>query len=290
MLVPCRARYSPGACPCAINCASHALYTWLPRSPASMCRCQRQGTTANTEQPKTSHVLSRKSRKPAAAALPCSVVSDPTSRVSSKRGYRSRHSTISVHPDLALLLPFRPVAVSRQPSENSHIAADSKGCSQTHALVTEGSLVLRSLDPSGLLGHGVASFQQLCNSNDPRSDDSCFHFRIGLAYLRQYSRGSLLAIHRHRFRHLELGGHLGRQRHQRRLLRSWHHLRERQLHRSGLPPDFQHPHRQRHQSGFCRRDLFERRHAPESHCYPHGDQPRQHWHPEVHTSRHRQQI
>src|ERR1035438_2286984 len=37
------ARYKPGARPWVTNWANHALYVWLPRSPASMWRCQKHG-------------------------------------------------------------------------------------------------------------------------------------------------------------------------------------------------------------------------------------------------------
>src|SRR2546425_868521 len=43
------AMYPPGACPFATNCASHALYTWLARSPASIRRCHTHGTRISTE-------------------------------------------------------------------------------------------------------------------------------------------------------------------------------------------------------------------------------------------------
>src|SRR5216683_6525561 len=45
----CFAMYNPGACPFSINCASHALYAWLARSPDSMRRCHKHGTRINAE-------------------------------------------------------------------------------------------------------------------------------------------------------------------------------------------------------------------------------------------------
>jgi hypothetical protein len=48
-LVHCRARYRLGACPRSTSCASQALYTWLPRSPASRRRCQKQGVSMAAE-------------------------------------------------------------------------------------------------------------------------------------------------------------------------------------------------------------------------------------------------
>src|SRR5712692_3710938 len=48
-LFHCFTMYSPGACPFSINCASHALYTWLARSPASIRRCHQDGTRVNAE-------------------------------------------------------------------------------------------------------------------------------------------------------------------------------------------------------------------------------------------------
>src|SRR5258708_39812334 len=49
ILFHCFAMYSPGACPLAINCASHALYTWLAKSPASMRRFHTHGTRTRAE-------------------------------------------------------------------------------------------------------------------------------------------------------------------------------------------------------------------------------------------------
>src|SRR6266446_912100 len=49
MLFQRLAMYRPGACPFSISCASHALYTWLARSPASMRRCHQHGTRINAE-------------------------------------------------------------------------------------------------------------------------------------------------------------------------------------------------------------------------------------------------
>src|SRR5260370_36656936 len=49
ILFHCFAMYSPGACPFSMSCASHALYTWLARSPASMRGCHQHGTRINTE-------------------------------------------------------------------------------------------------------------------------------------------------------------------------------------------------------------------------------------------------
>ncbi len=50
------AMYSPGACPFSINCASHALYTWLARSPASIRRCHQQGIRTIAEMKKTATI------------------------------------------------------------------------------------------------------------------------------------------------------------------------------------------------------------------------------------------
>src|SRR6266480_4715959 len=49
----CFARYNPGACPFSINCASHELYAWLARSPASMRRCHKHGITSKTDKNRT---------------------------------------------------------------------------------------------------------------------------------------------------------------------------------------------------------------------------------------------
>src|SRR6266852_2136125 len=54
------AMYSPGACPFSINCASHALYTWLARSPASIRRCQKQGIRSTTDKSRMRSLNSRR--------------------------------------------------------------------------------------------------------------------------------------------------------------------------------------------------------------------------------------
>src|ERR1700719_3286228 len=45
----CFEMYKPGACPFSINCASHALYAWLARSPASTRGCHKHGITSTTD-------------------------------------------------------------------------------------------------------------------------------------------------------------------------------------------------------------------------------------------------
>src|SRR5216684_4484407 len=61
-LFHCFAMYSPGACPFSINCASHALYTWLARSPASMRRCHTQGIRSKTDRTTMRNLDCRKNR------------------------------------------------------------------------------------------------------------------------------------------------------------------------------------------------------------------------------------
>src|SRR5579864_9324207 len=48
-LCHCVAIHSPGSLPCLISVASQALYTWLPRSPAWMRDCQKQGIRTAAE-------------------------------------------------------------------------------------------------------------------------------------------------------------------------------------------------------------------------------------------------
>src|SRR5579864_7563815 len=48
-LCHCVAIHSPGNLPCSICVASHALYTWLPRSPAWIRDCQKQGIRTAAE-------------------------------------------------------------------------------------------------------------------------------------------------------------------------------------------------------------------------------------------------
>src|SRR5713226_1267447 len=79
------AMYSPGACPFSINCASHALYTWLARSPASMRRCHTHGTRIKAEIAKTA-TIRHPSNRLCAGNLPSASV-----RFSTKR--RPRFST-----------------------------------------------------------------------------------------------------------------------------------------------------------------------------------------------------
>src|SRR5215472_12142275 len=67
MLFHCLAIDSPGAFPFSINCASQALYTWLARSPASMCWCQKHGISNVALTARTSH---HQRRKKARVAFP----------------------------------------------------------------------------------------------------------------------------------------------------------------------------------------------------------------------------
>src|SRR5258708_18854713 len=49
----CLAMYNPGDCPFSINFASHALYAWLARSPASMRRWHKHGITSTKDKNNT---------------------------------------------------------------------------------------------------------------------------------------------------------------------------------------------------------------------------------------------
>src|SRR6266478_462506 len=79
ILFHCSATYSPGACPFSINCASHALYTWLARSPASIWRCHQHGTRINAEIAITATIRHREIRH-STASLP-----SPSERFSATR-------------------------------------------------------------------------------------------------------------------------------------------------------------------------------------------------------------
>jgi len=72
-LFHCFVMYSPGACPFAINCASHALYTWLAKSPASMRRCHQHGTRITAEIARAATICHQEFR-PFARRLPAAVV------------------------------------------------------------------------------------------------------------------------------------------------------------------------------------------------------------------------
>src|SRR5260370_36985235 len=72
-LFHCFAMYSPGACPFSINCASHALYTWLARSPAAMRRCHQHGTRINAEIANAAVICHPENRERAVRLLLCSV-------------------------------------------------------------------------------------------------------------------------------------------------------------------------------------------------------------------------
>src|SRR5580704_9490908 len=48
-----------GACPRSTSCASHALYIWLPKSPATIVRCQKHGTSTTAEMVRNFHKWSR---------------------------------------------------------------------------------------------------------------------------------------------------------------------------------------------------------------------------------------
>src|SRR5216683_3543103 len=74
-LFHCLAKYSPGASPFSINCASQALYAWLPRSPASMRRCQKQGTQRAKEISVKRSQYSRRKRAAATRQDACCSVS-----------------------------------------------------------------------------------------------------------------------------------------------------------------------------------------------------------------------
>src|ERR1700733_12674800 len=62
------ASHRPGAWPRSIDCASHALYVWLPRSPASILLCQKQGTSTAAEVASTPSQLCCRNRAPEASA------------------------------------------------------------------------------------------------------------------------------------------------------------------------------------------------------------------------------
>src|SRR5882762_8900952 len=70
-LFHCFAMYNPGACPFSINCASHALYTWLARSPASIRRCHQHGTRISAEIARAATNCPPENRQPA-GSLPSS--------------------------------------------------------------------------------------------------------------------------------------------------------------------------------------------------------------------------
>src|SRR5580693_9489202 len=48
-----------GACPRSTSCASHALFIWLPKSPATIVRCQKHGTSTTAEMVRNFHKWSR---------------------------------------------------------------------------------------------------------------------------------------------------------------------------------------------------------------------------------------
>src|SRR6266705_719428 len=85
ILFHCLAMYSPGACPFSIIFASHALYTWLARSPASIRRCHQHGTRINAEIANAAVICHPENRERAVRLLLCSV------KFSAKR--RPRFST-----------------------------------------------------------------------------------------------------------------------------------------------------------------------------------------------------
>src|SRR5665213_706243 len=60
MLFHCLAIQRPGASPRGINCASHALYVWLARSPASILLCQKQGIRTAAEMADTRNAFCRR--------------------------------------------------------------------------------------------------------------------------------------------------------------------------------------------------------------------------------------
>src|SRR5580700_5998019 len=53
------ASQNPCACPRSTSCASQALYIWLPKSPATIVRCQKHGTSTATDVARNFHKLSR---------------------------------------------------------------------------------------------------------------------------------------------------------------------------------------------------------------------------------------
>ena len=65
------ARCNPGACPCRMRSASHALYVWLARSPASMFLCQKQGISKAAEIRVIRRLSFRRNRKVRAMAVSC---------------------------------------------------------------------------------------------------------------------------------------------------------------------------------------------------------------------------
>src|ERR1700740_153358 len=88
-LFHCFVMYSPGACPSSINCASHALYTWLAKSPASILLCHTQGMRISAETAKTATICHLEN--------PSSAGSLPSASV----GFSFKPSLASVTPDPA---------------------------------------------------------------------------------------------------------------------------------------------------------------------------------------------
>src|SRR6266851_872464 len=103
ILFHCFARYSPGACPFSINCASHALYTWLARSPASMCWCHQHGTRINAEIAQAAKIRHPENRLPAGGLHSSSI------RFSAKR----RPHISTPHRAAFYYLPLAPMHTSR---------------------------------------------------------------------------------------------------------------------------------------------------------------------------------
>src|SRR6266481_1767175 len=102
ILFHCFAMYSPGACPFSISCASHALYTWLARSPASMRGRHQHGTRINAEIPSPAIIWVWTRRQPAKTELSPSIYfSDNRSSLLSTRHRAAFYYLLSVtngHP------------------------------------------------------------------------------------------------------------------------------------------------------------------------------------------------
>src|SRR5260370_4556070 len=117
-LFHCFTMYSPGACPFSINCASHALYTWLARSPASIRRCHQDGTRVNAEIAKMATIRHLEHRQ-RAGNLPSASV-----RFSVKR--RPRFSTPHRSPFYYLLIVADAHILSCRGLRQGHLEEHTK--------------------------------------------------------------------------------------------------------------------------------------------------------------------